>query len=75
MVAALTAQNTQARDRRARACRPPFVRLQIDTLFADVRIDAAKIGMLGTADIAVAVAEGLAAPVSAGACRTWCSTR
>ena len=35
-----------------------------DTLFADAH-DAAKIGMLGTADIAIAVAEGLR-PISAG---------
>ncbi len=65
VVAALTAQNTRGVSG-VHAVPPPFVRLQIDTLFADVRIDAAKIGMLGTADIAVAVAEGLAAPVSAG---------
>ena len=65
MVAALTAQNTRGVSG-VHGVPPPFVRLQIDTLFADVRIDAAKIGMLGTADIAVAVAEGLAAPVSAG---------
>jgi hydroxymethylpyrimidine/phosphomethylpyrimidine kinase len=42
------------------------VRLQLDTLFADVRIDTCKIGMLGTAPIARAVAEGLAKPVAAG---------
>ena len=65
VVAALTAQNTRGVSG-VHGVPPPFVRLQIDTLFADVRIDAAKIGMLGTADIAVAVAEGLAAPVSAG---------
>ena len=65
VVAALTAQNTRGVSG-VHGVPPPFVRLQIDTLFADVRIDAAKIGMLGTADIAVAVAEGLAVPVSAG---------
>jgi hydroxymethylpyrimidine/phosphomethylpyrimidine kinase len=65
VVAALTAQNTQAVTG-VHGVPPPFVRLQLDTLFADVRIDAAKIGMLGTADIAIAVAEGLAAPISAG---------
>jgi len=65
VVAALTAQNTQAVTG-VHGVPPPFVRLQLDTLFADVRIDAAKIGMLGTADIATAVAEGLAGPISAG---------
>ena len=65
VVAALTAQNTQAVTG-VHGVPPPFVRLQLDTLFADVRIDAAKIGMLGTADIAIAVAEGLSGPISAG---------
>lgn len=66
VVAALTAQNTQAVTG-IHAVPPEFVRLQLDTLFADVRIDSAKIGMLGTAPIARAVAEGLAKPVAAGA--------
>ena len=46
VVAALTAQNTQAV---AGVHVPPtdFLRLQIDTLFADVRLHATKIGMLG----------------------------
>ncbi len=65
VVAALTAQNTQGVTG-VHAVPPPFVRLQLDTLFADVRIDAAKVGMLGTAAIAIAVAEGLAPPISAG---------
>lgn len=65
VVAALTAQNTQGVTG-VHGVPPPFVRLQLDTLFADVRIDAAKVGMLGTAEIAIAVAEGLAPPVSAG---------
>ena len=65
VVAALTAQNTQGVTG-IHGVPPAFVRLQLDTLFADVRIDAAKIGMLGTADVAVAVAEGLAAPIAAG---------
>ena len=65
VVAALTAQNTQAVTG-VHPVPPAFVRLQLDTLFADVRIDAAKIGMLGTAAIATAVAEGLAAPVRGG---------
>jgi len=59
VVAALTAQNTQAV---TGVHTPPidFLRLQIDTLFADVRIDAIKLGMLGTADIVHAVADRLA---------------
>ena len=59
VVAALTAQNTQAV---TGGHTPPtdFLRLQIDTLFADVRIDATKLGMLGTADIVRTVAERLA---------------
>jgi len=65
VVAALTAQNTQGVTG-VHGVPPAFVRLQLDTLFADVRIDAAKIGMLGTAEIAVAVAEGLAVPIAAG---------
>ncbi|HKP58199.1 MAG TPA: bifunctional hydroxymethylpyrimidine kinase/phosphomethylpyrimidine kinase [Polyangiales bacterium] len=65
VIAALTAQNTQAVTG-IHGVPPEFVRLQLDTLFADVRIDAAKIGMLGTAPITRAVAEGLAAPIASG---------
>jgi hydroxymethylpyrimidine/phosphomethylpyrimidine kinase len=65
VVAALTAQNTQGVTG-VHGVPPAFVRLQLDTLFADVRIDAAKVGMLGTAQIALAVAEGLAVPIGAG---------
>ena len=65
VVAALTAQNTQAVTG-VHGVPPEFVRLQLDTLFADVAIVTAKIGMLGTAPIARAVAEGLAAPLSGG---------
>lgn len=36
-----------------------FIGEQIDTLFADVRVDAAKLGMLGTAEITRTVADGL----------------
>ena len=58
VVAALTAQNTQAV---TGVHTPPvdFLRLQIDTLFADVRIDAVKIGMLASAEIVAAVADRL----------------
>lgn len=58
VVAALTAQNTQA----VTAIHPvphEFVAQQIDTLFADVRIDAVKIGMLGQQRVTRTVAERL----------------
>lgn len=58
VVAALTAQNTEAV---TGVHTPPtaFLRQQIDTLFADVAIDAVKLGMLGSTDIVVTVAERL----------------
>ncbi|MEC5399132.1 bifunctional hydroxymethylpyrimidine kinase/phosphomethylpyrimidine kinase [Uliginosibacterium sp. H1] len=58
VVAALTAQNTQAV---TGVHTPPldFLRLQIDTLFADVRIDATKIGMLASAEVVATVADRL----------------
>jgi len=59
VVAALTAQNTTA----VTGVHPvpaDFVRLQIDTLFADVRIDAVKVGMVGAAPVIRAVADGIA---------------
>lgn len=59
VVAALTAQNTQG----VTAISPvpaEFVAQQIDTLFADVRVDAVKIGMLGQQAVTRAVAERLA---------------
>ncbi|MCK9987718.1 MAG: hydroxymethylpyrimidine/phosphomethylpyrimidine kinase [Azoarcus sp.] len=59
VVAALTAQNTQAV---TGVHVPPtdFLRLQIDTLFADVAIHAVKLGMLGSAEIVATVADRLA---------------
>ena len=59
VIAALTAQNTHAV---TGVHTPPvdFLQLQIETLFADVRIDAVKLGMLGTADIVRTVAAQLA---------------
>lgn len=59
VIAALTAQNTQAV---TGVHVPPtdFLKLQIDTLFADVRIDAVKLGMLGSTAIVGTVAERLA---------------
>jgi hydroxymethylpyrimidine/phosphomethylpyrimidine kinase len=69
VVAALTAQNTRAVTG-IHAVPPDFVRLQLDTLFGDVAIASAKIGMLGTAAVARAVADGLAAPLAAGTPQT-----
>jgi len=59
IVAALTAQNTTGVTGISPVS-PEFVRQQIDTLFADVRIDAVKIGMLGQAGVTVAVANRVA---------------
>jgi len=59
VVAALTAQNTVGVDG-IFPVPPDFVRMQIDTLFNDVRVDAVKIGMVGQAPVIVAVAERLA---------------
>ena len=58
IIAALTAQNTKGVSG-IHAAPPEFIRLQIDTLFADVRIDAVKIGMLGGERAIAAVAERL----------------
>ena len=58
VIAALTAQNTQA----VTGISPvpaEFVAAQIDTLFADVRVDAVKIGMLGQESVTLAVADRL----------------
>ncbi len=60
VVTALTAQNTRAVTG-VHAVPPEFIAQQIDTLFADVRIDAVKIGMLGTAAIVEIVASRLRA--------------
>ncbi|UCE31188.1 MAG: bifunctional hydroxymethylpyrimidine kinase/phosphomethylpyrimidine kinase [Burkholderiales bacterium] len=58
VVAALTAQNTRTVSG-VHGVPPEFVRQQLDTLFDDVRVDSAKIGMLGTSAIARAVSDGL----------------
>jgi hydroxymethylpyrimidine/phosphomethylpyrimidine kinase len=55
VVTALVAQNTQGVDA-VHEVPAAFVEQQLDTLFADVRIDAVKIGMLGTADLVRCVA-------------------
>ena len=58
VIAALTAQNTRAVTGIS-PVPPEFVALQIDTLFGDVRIDAAKIGMLGQVAVTRTVADRL----------------
>src|SRR5262249_31806441 len=58
VVTALTAQNTRG-VYGVETVAPDFVAKQIDAVFADIRVDAVKIGMLATADIAVAVAGAL----------------
>ncbi len=58
VVAALTAQNTRV----VTGVQPvpvAFIAQQLDTLFADVRIDAVKLGMLGDAEVVATVAAAL----------------
>lgn len=59
-ITALTAQNTRGVSG-VHLVPPAFVQQQLATIFADVRVDAVKIGMIATADIALAVADALAA--------------
>ena len=58
VVAALTAQNTRGVSG-WQPVAPDFVRAQIDAIFEDIRVDAVKIGMLGTPEVIDAVAEAL----------------
>ena len=58
VITALTAQNTQG-VRSFQTVDPGFVAEQIDAIFADVRVDAVKIGMVATAEIATAIADRL----------------
>jgi len=58
VIAALTAQNTR-RVSGIEPVSPDFLRLQIDMLFDDVRIDDMMIGMLGTADLVRVVADAM----------------
>lgn len=60
VVTALTAQNTRAVTA-VHGVPAEFVRAQLDTLLADVRIDAVKVGMLANGAIASTVADWLAA--------------
>jgi hydroxymethylpyrimidine/phosphomethylpyrimidine kinase len=58
VLTALTAQNTRGVTG-IHNVPPEFAALQIDTVFADLRVDAVKVGMISTADIARAVATSL----------------
>lgn len=57
-ITALTAQNTQGVTG-IHLIPPAFVQNQIETVFADIRVDAIKIGMIANADVATAVAQAL----------------
>lgn len=57
-ITALTAQNTQG-VLGVEPVAPAFIVAQIDAIFADIRVDAVKIGMLGTAEIARSVARAI----------------
>lgn len=58
VLTALTAQNTRAVTG-VHQVPADFIAAQIDTLFADLRIDALKIGMVGSAEAADAIADRL----------------
>lgn len=58
VITALTAQNTQGVSA-VHIPPPEFVAAQIDSIFADIRVDAVKIGMLANGTIARVVAERL----------------
>ncbi|MEO1469421.1 MAG: bifunctional hydroxymethylpyrimidine kinase/phosphomethylpyrimidine kinase [Pseudomonadota bacterium] len=64
-ITALTAQNTQG-VAGVHLVPPAFVRLQVDTVFEDVAVHGVKIGMVGDAAIAAAVAEALEGQRDAG---------
>jgi hydroxymethylpyrimidine/phosphomethylpyrimidine kinase len=59
VVTAVTAQNTREVSA-VRLMDPAFITEQIDAVFSDVRVDAVKIGMVATAEIAAAIADALA---------------
>lgn len=60
VVTALTAQNTLG-VQAIHGVEPAFVRRQMDSVLGDLQVAAVKIGLLGTADIVAAVADGLRA--------------
>ena len=57
-IVALTAQNTRE-VRAVHEVPPAFIRAQLETLFDDIGVDAAKTGMLASAPIVEAVADAL----------------
>jgi hydroxymethylpyrimidine/phosphomethylpyrimidine kinase len=57
-ITALTAQNTQG-VAGVHIAPAGFVRQQIDVIFADIRVDAVKIGMIANAEIATVIAQAL----------------
>ncbi|WP_271079536.1 bifunctional hydroxymethylpyrimidine kinase/phosphomethylpyrimidine kinase [Aurantiacibacter sp. MUD61] len=57
-ITALTAQNSRG-VRAVEACDPDFVAAQMDACMEDIGVDAVKMGMLGSADIAEVVADRL----------------
>src|ERR671930_1751347 len=59
-IVALTAQNTTAVTA-VQELAPEFVMAQLDAVFADIGVDAAKTGMLFSAPLITAVADFLAA--------------
>ncbi|WP_318527419.1 bifunctional hydroxymethylpyrimidine kinase/phosphomethylpyrimidine kinase [Roseobacter sinensis] len=64
-ITALTAQNTQG-VQGIHLVPPAFVQAQIEAIFEDIRVDAVKIGMIATAEIAETVAlclQGCDAPI------------
>ena len=58
VITALTAQNTCGVTG-VETVEPAFVTAQIDAIFADIRVDAVKIGMVATTEIAAAIADAL----------------
>ncbi|WP_435978857.1 bifunctional hydroxymethylpyrimidine kinase/phosphomethylpyrimidine kinase [Psychrobacter sp. DM4] len=59
VITAVVAQNTQG-VQQIQMLPTQMVRAQIDSVFSDVRVDAVKIGMLGSADIINCVSDALA---------------
>ncbi|MGM0586621.1 MAG: bifunctional hydroxymethylpyrimidine kinase/phosphomethylpyrimidine kinase [Pseudomonadota bacterium] len=58
-ITALTAQNTRGVEG-VEVVPPAFLAAQLDAVFADIRVEAVKIGMVATADIAEEIAAALA---------------
>lgn len=58
VITAITAQNTQG-VQQVELLKPAMIAAQIQAIFADIRVDAIKIGMLGSAEITQTVAHTL----------------